>query len=112
MIINHNRDFDLVAILYNTMTIKQFNSFSIFFLPRIFFQSKNNFSRFGNNYTMNNLPPNFEIISKFIINNYNKFRKESNITNKPLIIGLSGTQGCGKFLIQKIYLIYFIFIFI
>ena len=47
--------------------------------------------------SMNSLPQKFEIISKFIMDNYNKFRKEQNITNKPLIIGLSGTQGCGKF---------------
>ncbi|RGB42271.1 P-loop containing nucleoside triphosphate hydrolase protein [Rhizophagus diaphanus] len=37
-----------------------------------------------------------EILSNFIIENYNKFRKKSNITNKPLIVGLNGIQGCGK----------------
>ncbi|GES73682.1 P-loop containing nucleoside triphosphate hydrolase protein [Rhizophagus clarus] len=37
-----------------------------------------------------------EILSNFIVENYNKFRKNSNITNKPLIVGLNGTQGSGK----------------
>lgn len=37
-----------------------------------------------------------EILSNFIIENYNKFRKKSNITNKPLIVGLNGIQGCGN----------------
>ena len=44
------------------------------------------------------LPQKFEILSKFIIDNYNKFRREPNIINKPLIIGLSGAQGCGMIL--------------
>ncbi|RIA96074.1 P-loop containing nucleoside triphosphate hydrolase protein [Glomus cerebriforme] len=34
-----------------------------------------------------------EILSKFIVDNFNKFRE---ITKRPLIVGLSGTQGCGK----------------
>ncbi len=41
-------------------------------------------------------PQKIEIISKFIINNYNKLRKEPINTNKPLIVGLNGAQGCGK----------------
>ncbi|CAG8552789.1 5754_t:CDS:2 [Funneliformis caledonium] len=42
-----------------------------------------------------------DILSKFIVNHYNKLRKESNNTNDPLVVGLSGAQGCGKTTIVK-----------
>jgi pantothenate kinase-related protein Tda10 len=48
------------------------------------------------NFTIRNLrqpSQKLEILSNFILENYNKFKKKP---NRPLIVGLNGIQGCGN----------------